>query len=326
MTTPALARPELWCPIEPALHPDHEEVSEHALTWLRRYGYVTTRAEEETARAARFGELAARVHPHGTLPGVQYACEWLMWLFLQDDDKVEGASGRGDTRTVADHLLRCIQVLHDPQQPPGNVHMHALADLRRRLDDFAAPEHVQRLLFGLMEYFAAAGPEAIYWSLRNVPTVSDYQQLRESTVFMRAGCFVLNEIATNCPLPTAVWATPEIQSVSRTAARIVGYTNDILSGPRELAWPGALNLINCIAQEQQCPLPEALEAAVDLHREETASFLRQAAQVIRHHDDEPTRTYIDGLRTWIRGNLDWSLATDRYAIKAPTPPNSQAAS
>ncbi|MEV6948132.1 MFS transporter [Streptomyces sp. NPDC051172] len=158
-----------------------------------------------------------------------------------------------------------------------------------------------------------------YWSRRTVPALSDYQQLRESTVFMRAGCFVLNEIATTCPLPAAVWATPEIQFVSRTAARIVGYINDILSGPRELARPGALNLINCIAQERHCPLPAALEAAVDLHKEETAAFLHQADQVIRRHDDVPTRTCIDGLRTWIRGNLDWSLATDRYAvIKAPT--------
>ena len=55
MTALALPRPDLWCPIEPALHPDREEVSEHALAWLRRYGYVTTRTEEETARAARFG-------------------------------------------------------------------------------------------------------------------------------------------------------------------------------------------------------------------------------------------------------------------------------
>ncbi|QHC23369.1 terpene synthase family protein [Streptomyces sp. GS7] len=321
MNTARLTRPDLWCPIEPALHPQHEELAEHALAWLRRFGYVTTREQEEKARAARFGELAARVHPHGTLPGVKYACEWLMWLFLQDDDKVEGASSRGDTLTVAEHILHCLQVLHDPSDPPATGHMQALTDLRRRLDDFADPEHVQRLLFGLIEYLAAAGPEAIHWAARTVPTVHAYQQLRESTVFMRAGCFVLNEIANNCPLPAAVWSTPEIQTASRTAARVVGYTNDILSGPRELVWPGALNLINSIAQERQCTLPKALEAAVDLHTHEMRTFIRQADQLATRHDDARVHAYIDGLRTWIRGNLDWSMQTDRYAV--PDPPTSE---
>lgn len=89
--------------------------------------------------------------------------------------------------------------------------------------------------------------EAIYRAKGIAPDLGQYLRLRKSTILMRGMCFVITELADGCYLPGLVWARPDVRLCGQAAAHAIAYTHDILSGIRELYWPGHINLITALA-------------------------------------------------------------------------------
>lgn len=314
--------PELWCPIPPAVHPGAAALEEHAIGWMRRAGYVTSPEQEQEARGVAFGMLAALVYPYSTFEAA-FGCDLMIWLFLTDDEYMERAAQRGDLGAYARHVLRSMAILRAPGDPPHDVpagerlHPRALRELRLRLAELAGHEQVQRLVDGIAEYFALTGTEVILRSQGEQHSLTEYLTFRESSIVMRCGCFVVIEMGNDCPLSAGVWGRPEIQAVSRSAARVIAWTNDILSGVRELHWPGAINLVTVLADEYGCTLSEAVGLATEMHTKETEQFAALADRLRGENNDPYVDRYITGLGAWIRGNLDWSLFTHRYHVDQP---------
>lgn len=310
--------PQLRCPFPSAVHPAAARLEESAVAWMRRFGFIRDAAEEEAARAAQFGRLAALTYPHASTEGAQLACDWMIWLFLQDDEYMERAAEAGRPMDYARHTLRCLRVLHDPDAPPGeDPYILALHELCARTRRQIGPEHFQRFVAGLHEYFTGAGAEVIYLCNREIPSLEEYIALRESSIALRSVMFVLLESGMNCPLPGDRWGSTEIQSLALSASRVNSWINDILSGLRELHWPGAINLITVLAQHHGCAPTEAIEMAVAYHDRELGAFLDMAEQLRRTSDDPQVARYLDGLAAWTRGNQDWSLTCGRYHVDNP---------
>ncbi|MFD9903387.1 hypothetical protein [Streptomyces sp. NPDC059063] len=317
-----LGTPDLWCPIAPARHPDAYEVTERTIGWMRDFGYVRTPAEEVAARAAQFGELGALTYPHGSLEGAVFSAQLMVWLFLQDDRFSERAPAQGRIEDLAEHILWSQRVLHDPaaEAPVPHAYLGALADLRVRLAGLAADhEQVERFTDGFNRYLGAVAAEAIYRARGIEPDLGQYLRLRESTILMRGMCFVVVELADDCYLPGPLWARRDVRRCEQAAARAIAYTHDILSGLRELYWPGHTNLITVLARHHHCSLGEALAEAVTLCEEQMALFVRLAEPLAESGDPRLAR-YVRGMGAWIRGNLDWSMSCGRYHVGSPRPP------
>ncbi|GAA0449119.1 terpene synthase family protein [Streptomyces olivaceiscleroticus] len=314
--------PELWCPIPPAIHHQAEEVEEHLIQWLIRFGYITSPEEEQAARACEYGMLGARVFPRGPFEVTSFGAELIVCTFLLDDEYMERAAMHGRPLDYARNILKFTQILREPDRlpggiPEGEVKYHAgLQDLAQRWRRMVPSEQMLRWRAGIEEYFMATGPEVIYQTLQTQPTLEEYISLRESSVLQRSACFVIVEMSGQAPLPGHLFCEPRVQRIARTASRIIAWTNDILSGPRELLWPGALNLIAALAEEYDCTYQEALDLAAHMHTEETRIFLNLVDEERRRGCDPRIDRYLTGIAHWIRGNLDWSRTTNRYRAGA----------
>jgi Terpene synthase family 2, C-terminal metal binding len=313
--------PELWCPIASAIHSRASQLEDDGISWMRRFGYITSTEQEKKAREVQFGTLAAMVYPQADYEVAEFGRDLLIWLFLQDDAYAECDRWR-DQLQFARHVIRTLRILDDPVHLPDDVpvdeqrHVLALQDLWLRLPRLADQEQVQRLADGIIEFFAAASTEVIFRCAAKMPTLVEYVRFRESSIVLRRGCFVVTELASG-PLPRSVWMQSETSQLIRAAVRVAAWTNDILSGLRELHWPGAINLVTVMADEKNCALDTALDLAVQMHAEETRKFMALASRVRGRHADSHTAHYVAGLQSWIRGNQDWSYLTGRYHIHGP---------
>lgn len=289
------------------------------LGWMRRFGYITTPAEEAAAREAGFGELGALTYPHGSLEGSALAAQLMVWLFLQDDHFFERAPARGRIEDLAEHILWSQRVLHGPvgDRAVPEPYLEAFVDLRTRLAGMAADhEQVERFTDGFNRYLSAAAAEAVYRYRGTAPGLEQYLRLRESTICMRGICFVVIELADDCYLPGPVWARRDVRRCEQAAVRAVAYTHDIVSGLRELHWPGHTNLITALARHFHCSVPQALAKAVRMCEQQMALFHRLSGPLAGEGDARLAR-YVRGLGAWIRGNLDWSMTCGRYHVAEP---------
>jgi hypothetical protein len=308
--------PALYCPFPTAVHTDARCIEEGTIAWMKRYGYIETASEEETARNAQFGIRAARVHPIGCTEAIQLVSDLTVWLFLTDDVYVEEPGMSSTLSVTADHVIRSIRVLRDPEDlpPVPSASLLALQDISRRLRALATHEQVDRLVNGMVEFFLAGCCEAVSFSRKTLPTAADYVPVRDSINCLRSVCFVFIEIVGGYELTGPTWCRPDLQAVVNKATRIISNHHDILSGLRELSREVPMNLPAVIAREQGLPMAEAFAHVGDLANADTRSFVDMTERLLADEADPSVEKYVDGLKAWIRGNLDWSLTTGRYRV------------
>lgn len=312
-----LVRPaQLYCPFPAAIHIDADNIEERTIAWMRRYEYIKTADEERAARDARFGIRAAQVHPTGCAKAIQLVSDLTVWLFLTDDVYVEETGMSGNFSVTTDHIIRSIRVLRNPEDLPvaPDTSLFALQDISQRLRGLATHEQVDRFVNGMIEFFLAACCEAACFSRKTLPIAADYIPVRDSINCLRSVCFVFIEIAGGYELPGPTWCRPDLQKVVNKATRIISNHHDILSGLRELSQELPMNLPAVLAREQNIPIGEAFARVCLMANTDIRSFVQMTDSLLSTERDRPVRSYVNGLKAWIRGNLDWSLTTGRYRV------------
>lgn len=308
--------PALYCPFPSDVHDDVQLIEEGTITWMKRYGYIKTSSEEETARKAQFGVRAARVHPTGHTEAIQLVSDLTVWLFLTDDVYVEEPGMSHALSITTSHIIQSIRILRDPDDisSGASASLLALQDISRRLRILATHEQIDRVINGMIEFFLAGCCEAVSFSRKTLPTESDYIPVRDAINCLRSVCFVFIEIVGGYELPGPTWCRSELQTVVGKATRIVSNHHDILSGLRELAQEIPMNLPAVIAHEQGLLIADAFARVGDQTNADMRSFVAMTKRLLAEEPDPSVRAYIDGLKAWIRGNLDWSLTTGRYRV------------
>ncbi len=307
--------PTLYCPFPAAIHADAQRIEEGTIAWMKRYGYIKSAREEEKVRSAEFGIRAARVHPTGSTEAIQLVSDLTVWLFLTDDVYEEhGASNSLSVKS--DHVIRSIRLLRDPEdlRSAPSASLLALQDISRRLRALATHEQVDRVVNGMIEFFLAGCCEAVSFSSKRLPAAAEYIPMRDSINCLRSVCFVFIEIVGGFELPGPIWCRPDLQAVVNKATRIVSNHHDILSGLRELANEVPMNMPAIIAREQGLPIAQAFARVGKLADADTRSFVAMSERLLADAPDPAIEAYVDGLKAWIRGNLDWSLTTGRYRV------------
>ncbi|MDQ8727956.1 hypothetical protein [Bradyrhizobium sp. LHD-71] len=308
--------PPLDCPFPPAIHPDAKRIEEGTIAWMKRFHYIKSSTEESVARNAEFGVRAARVHPTGRIEAIQLVSDLTVWLFLTDDVYVEEPGMSNALSVTSEHVFRCIRILRDPEDlcAPVNASLLALQDISRRLRRLATYEQIDRLVGGMVEFFLAGCCEAVCFSRKRLPAQADYIPVRDAINCLRSVCFVFIEIAGGYELPGSTWCRPELQAIVNKATRIISNHHDILSGLRELSQDVPMNLPAVIAHEHGRSIAEAFAHVGGLANADMRSFVEMTDRLLRAEQDRAVRLYVEGLKAWIRGNLDWSLTTGRYRV------------
>jgi 2-methylisoborneol synthase len=147
-----------------------------------------------------------------------------------------------------------------------------------------------------------------------LPAAADYIAVRHAINCLRSVCFVFIEIVGGYELSGPKWCRSDLQDVVNKATRIISNHHDILSGLRELSQEVPMNLPAVLAREQGIPIGEAFARVCLLANTDMRSFVHMTDRLLSDEPDRSVRSYVNGLKAWIRGNLDWSQTTGRYRV------------
>lgn len=304
---------KLCCPFVTTLKADVAALEARCVAWAQRFGLLTPAAADAAPARLEFVRLAALVHPDASPEKMELAATWFTWLFLLDDERDESALGTQTDKMSAAHA-RYMQILRgEAPAAPRDRFDSALLDLRERLTTHGTPATLRRFTESVERYFAACVWEAGNRRDRVVPAVRTYQAMRLDTGAVYT-CLDLIGLVGGFELPQHVHAHAAVRELTRLTNRIVCWCNDLLSVSKELRCGDVHNLVLVLQHEGRLGFQSALDRAVAIHNEDVQEFLTRAAALPAFGGsiDADLARYVDGLRTWIRGNYVFSLTAARY--------------
>lgn len=303
------------CPFPFSVSPHVEKARENLAAWTRDNGLLHGASARERLDRADFGWFAALVHPTADEAGLDLMAQWFAWLFLVDDQLDDGDLGRSPKR-MAELVTLMRDVLgdpgpgHDPSLPPV---VASLADLWRRTAPGASPRWGRRFVRHLEECLATA----TLWEAENrmrgtVPTEDSYIANRRHTGAIYV-CMDLVEIVAGAEVPADAYDTPEFATALDAACDVVCWVNDVYSLAKERSLGEVHNLVHVVQHHRGLDEHQALEEVYSAIGQRTDLYLAAEEKLLATYPDESwPRPVLAGMRTWMRGNLDWSRCTERY--------------
>ncbi len=309
----SISLPELYCPFPPEINPHADAVQQHTTDWVVHNRLVRSPAAYERFCASKFGRLAARAYPAAELEELEIVSDWNTWLFMLDDQCDESGIGKQPVRLRAlfDHFMAILRSggAKVDVGPLGE----SLAELWGRIQSKARAHWIPRFVRSAEDYFDSCVWEATNRSGRITPPVADYVRMRPLTGGLLTDVDLI-DVAMQIDLPDDVRLHSVLQVMTANCNNVVCWSNDIISLSKEVRRGDVHNLVLAIQHEYRCSLQEAVDEAARRHDCQVRSFIELERQ-LTHVGIEVTDTverYVGVLRSWMRGNLDWSFETGRY--------------
>jgi 5-epi-alpha-selinene synthase len=310
---PALTVPALFCPFPSRINEHAADADSHTLDWLVDHDLLSRDGYEQFG-GYRCGWLAARAYPNADLEALTIASDWIGWLCALNNQCDESGVGTRPAQLTRE-LARFGELLQSPRARTGDHDgplETSLADLLRRMSRRSTPTWMTRFGRDVDAYFDALVWEATNRAQSRTPSLAEYLDMRPRTSAMDH-CVDLIELAEGVEVPSDLRASTGIQGLTAKAINAVCWANDLFSLQRELESGSRHNLVIVLQHERGCSLQAALDTVVELHDAEIRSFIDLQAQVTADRPlEQSTQVYLLGLRSWMRGNLEWSADTARY--------------
>ncbi|MGW1548571.1 terpene synthase family protein [Streptomyces sp. NPDC002346] len=310
--------PEIYCPFPQRTNPHVAHTREHLDNWTRNTGLVHRDSARERFEQADFGAFVGMVYPTANEHNLDLVADWFVWLFLVDDQLDDGYLGRSPER-VRDvvTLMRSVVEgtrtgpLPDEDLPAAVV---ALADLWERTTPNAAAHWLRRFAWHLVTYLTTATT----WEAGNradgvVPSEETYIAKRRHTGAIHV-CMDLIEIVAGIEAPESIHNDPRFIVAVETSCNVVCWANDVYSYEKEQVLGEIHNLVHLVRHHRGYGKQQALEHVCVEIATETDRFLAAEAELLMAYPQLSGMLlpYLDGMRSWMRGNLDWSRQTPRY--------------
>ncbi|EWC58124.1 Pentalenene synthase (PS) (Sesquiterpene synthase) (Sesquiterpene cyclase) [Actinokineospora spheciospongiae] len=303
----------LWAafaPIPPECNPHVAAARDHLDRWVTEQGVVLRPLARERFTAADFGWFAAVTHPSADETGLCLIADWFAWLFLLDDQLDDGLLGRDPGRT-GELLAMMFDVLRGTPPPPdAPALVGALADLWRRTAEPAGAAWRQRFVDHVIAGGMAAGWEADNRARGVVPDEQTYVERRRHTGAIYV-CLDLVEVVGVGEVPGAAYADERFERALRAACDVVCWTNDLYSHDKEASLGECHNLVAVVRHGHGLDVAGALDLVTERVVERVADYLRFERAAVEVGGPEVAGC-LAGMRSWMRGNLDWSARTRRY--------------
>jgi hypothetical protein len=305
---------DLHCPFPSKLNPGTEAAHHHTWSWATRFGLVRDANVERQVATERFTWLVGHFYPWAAAPELQLISDFTSWLFWFDDLCDETGLGE-DPAALAAQIEWLVGVLSRRKEVrPGEPFDRAMADLRDRFEERSpGGGWFVRVVTSIQQYF-----EACLWEATNrhqglVPAVGTFMDMRR----FAGGMYIYHdfiELAERAELPLVARGNRALQRLVQLTCNVACWHNDLFSLYKELAYGDVHNLVVVLARQRQLTLTEALPVAVRLCDREAAAFVTSARRLPSFGPDTDALVarYRRGMEALMRGNLDWSLGTDRY--------------
>ncbi len=332
MTIEQVTIPTIFCPFPSAVSPYAEAVHRHTLKWARRYGLIKDERAFERLRSSNFAWLAAHSYPNSSMHQLAIASDWFTWLFLLDDECDESGIGKLPERLAAlqGQLLGVLsggqpETLLDPEFRDVRKRidvplLHALCDLRNRMQALMPRAWMARFIHSVVDYFASLTWEAENREFGIWPDSATYITMRPYTGAVYTGLDLI-EMTEGDALPLVVRKHPCYQRLMLIASNVVCWCNDLFSLPKELTRHEMYNLALILQQQEDIPLQAAVDRVAQLIEREVKRFIALQGRLPKFGlpVDDMVQRFVGAMCDLMRGNLDWSRESGRYCPAASSP-------
>jgi hypothetical protein len=319
---PAIPGPVVFCPFPPRCSPHVDELTRFAMWWATRHGFLADSERTGAFARSRFARLVARVYPDASLPDL-YLAMCCLTLVVMLDDHLETVLGHEPVRQRR-AAAEMVAFLKDP--PPGDRWpaprvltrslgrplAGAVADVWALVTARTDPAWQERFVAHVAAYLEANAWEADNRRTGRTPTMDEYARMRRDSSATELFFDLVEALAPEPLTPEALAGANG--AVTRTlrghAHHAVAWFNDLVSWRKELQAGDRHNLVLVVRHELRLSLPDAVRYVVECHDAQVHAFVATRAML----GPEPgVQALADGLAHWIRGNVDWSRETGRYA-------------
>lgn len=316
-----LVMPELFCPFPSVINPHIETVQHQTIAWASRFRLIDSPQLQHRHNQAQFSRVVGRAYPNAAPADLRLVCDWNTALFVWDDCCDEAQLGRHPEllRARGSQLLDVL-LGTAPSDPEDNL-IQALANVGDRLRQRMPGSWVRRFVHHVQEYV-----EGTLWEAQNrvqgiVPDLATYMRMRQLAGALYA-YFEFADLTEQIDLPIHIRKHPMVEQLKLMAANVVAWANDIFSLEKELRHGDVHNLVIALQREQQLTWQSAIDRTAELHNLEVSNFIELVTRlpVFGPAIDLPLQRYVGVLRSWMRGNIDWSCETGRYRSAGLTRP------
>ena len=312
---------EICCPLAAGLHGEHERILEQHRAWARELHILPNSETYERYCDTRFDLISAYQYYDLPLEAAVTAAHLMTWFFVFDDVMDIDVSQEKDIRSYRKRLCdRHLELLAgatvSEDDPPVIVAFGDFLRRVRRLSDGDLHPWYERMAHHLREYVMGT-----HWESLIGPTTAAncntplYLQVRHMTVGV-APCFDLMAIAKRIP-PGPLLADPFVRRMERLAINYSIWINDLAGLCRDVRH-GLGNVVSTLQHDHALSAAEAVRTVARQCDAELDAFLEVERQLPRLLGDEFAESgagyvsYVDVLKRWMRGLVDWSARSARY--------------
>ena len=324
--------PKFYMPYRSRVNPHLERARQYCIDWARDMGFYLAVPglpdaavwTEEKNRGYDFAECAALIHPDCTPEALDLSSAWLTWGTYGDDlfPLLYGNARNLAAAKLQNERLSLFMPLDLVSMPPAMNPLEAgLADLWPRTAGPLSPEDRANFKRGVEEM-----TESWLWELldqieHRVPDPVDYVEMRRRT-FGSDLTLNLARVTKGRDLPREVFASRAMQALELSAQDYACFMNDVFSYQKEIEFEGELHNIRLVLEKfLDIDRAQALAVTNDLMTSRMEQFEHILENdlpglVDRLQLDDRARAaldgYVEGLKDWMAGILDWHVITRRY--------------
>jgi hypothetical protein len=294
-------------------------VEAYVQEWVVASGLVVSPRARDRFRRTAPGDLAARVYA-SAIDGdrLETATMWIAWLFLIDDQFDEGETGK-DPLLIRQRLspwadmaaVMATGTAADQGAEARRPLLAALGDIWRRLAHMSASWR-EAFASHYTEYLRGCEWEAGNRLAGRIPSRSEFARKRREAGAIWPSLDLL-EYVTAEPMSASYRGDPLLTAIRTACADVVCWTDDLLTAEKERAHGDVHNLAFVLECATGCDERKALEMVAELIAARLSDFEELRSQLpAAGLADGMLTGYVEGLRHWMRGHLEWGLHTMRY--------------
>lgn len=308
-----LTIPAIYCPFPAAISPYADKLQQHTLDWVLKFELVSGEKAWQRLQRSKFGRLAARAYPLAPLDRLEIVSDWNTWLFVLDDQCDEWGLGKDPEQLSILHG-RCLEIISGRVPCADDAALvHAIYDIRKRMQALMPLSWMTRFNQSTAEYFESTEWEAENRQKNIWPDAETYIRMRPYTGGLLTDIDLI-DLTESISLPLTIRKHPCLCELIEITNNVVCWSNDIISLQKEHKHQDMHNLALIFNHHQSIGLQGAIDRVNELIEKEVRRFvsLEQSLPSFGPDIDDDVLKFVDVMRAWMRGNLDWSFESGRY--------------
>ncbi|KAF3910876.1 hypothetical protein ABW20_dc0106839 [Dactylellina cionopaga] len=317
-----LPRPQY--PFPDLISPHLDALFSEYCQWIDQDCQFESQRARDMHKQHRLSDLTARSFPWMTLEELRPVARFTTCMAIFDD--YMDTASQEEIEAVKKRVFALFTGLEDKEPEAGFYRQVYL--VRQETIACGMPAHLyQEFIDSILGLMTGYGEEKQYNVGGTPPPMAVYHAIRLKSAggICYAKYLCMQKNYRN--LPDSVLNHPNILRMHSLLGLLVGYHNDFISLPKELARGGdVLNIVMVVQHEFQLGLDEACAKALEIHDEALDEFIRLQNTLPDFGEWQHTaQEYANDLGVLVQGTYSWhTQSSGRYAVGAYVEPEHHA--